>query len=73
MRSQPEPMVVLPERAIELNTTGQELLGLCDGVRTTGGVAAALRASHREPESVERDAYAFLEEMERIGVLELAA
>lgn len=66
------PLVVLPERAVQLNETGCEILGLADGSRTMCDVAAALRARHREPPEVEREAYAFLEEMEKLRVLEPA-
>ena len=66
------PLVVLAERAVQLNGTGREILGLADGTRSVCGVAAALRARHREPPEIEREAYAFLEEMEKLGVLEAA-
>ncbi|HEX2486706.1 MAG TPA: pyrroloquinoline-quinone synthase PqqC [Myxococcota bacterium] len=74
LHEEPEgPVVVLAERAVRTNETGREILELCDGSRTAGEVAAAMRASHREPPEVEREAYAFLEEMEKLGVLESAA
>lgn len=66
------PLVVLSERAVQLNGTGREILGLADGVRTMCDIAAALRSRHSGPPEVEREAYAFLEEMEQLGVLEPA-
>jgi pyrroloquinoline-quinone synthase len=66
------PLVVLAERAVRLNGTGGEILELADGARTACEVAAALRARHPEPPEVERETYAFLEEMERLGVVEAA-
>ena len=68
-----EDLVVLPERAVRLAGSGREILALCDGAQSVEGVALEMRRRHPEPESVERDAYAFLEEMERLGVLEMQA
>jgi pyrroloquinoline-quinone synthase len=74
VHDEPEgPLVVLAERAVRVNETGREILGLCDGDRSAGQVAAAMRGRHREPPEVEREAYAFLEEMEKLGVLEASA
>jgi pyrroloquinoline-quinone synthase len=66
------PLVVLAERAVQLNETGRTILSLVDGARSPCAVAAALRARHPEPPEVERETYAFLEEMERLGVVEAA-
>ena len=67
------PVVVVAERAVRTNDTGRAILELCDGASTAGEIAAAMRASHPDPPEVEREAYAFLEEMEKLGVLESAA
>jgi pyrroloquinoline-quinone synthase len=64
------PVVVLAERAVKLNESGRAILELADGARSVCGVAAALRARHPEPPELERECYAFLEEMQRLGVLE---
>jgi pyrroloquinoline-quinone synthase len=64
------PLVVLAERAVQVNGTGREILALADGTRSACGLASALRARHPQPPEVEREAYAFLEEMEKLGVLE---
>jgi len=66
------PLVVLAERAVQLNETGRTILALVDGAHSPCAVAAALRARHPEPPEVERETYAFLEEMERLGVVEAA-
>jgi pyrroloquinoline-quinone synthase len=66
------PLAVGPERAVQLNETGRTLLELCDGKRTVCGVAAELRARHPEGDGVERDAYDFLEQMEKLRVVECA-
>jgi pyrroloquinoline-quinone synthase len=74
VREEPEgPVVVLAERAVRVNETGRSILALCDGERTVCQTAAAQRARHPGPPEVEREAYAFLEEMEKLGVLEGAA
>ena len=64
--------VVLPERAVELNTTGAEILALCDGDRTALDVAEQLRRRHSDGEQAWNDTHAFLEEMGRLGVVEIA-
>jgi pyrroloquinoline-quinone synthase len=68
-----ERLVVLPERAVQLTGSGPEILSACDGARSVEGVAAWMRARHPQPDSVERDCYEFLEQMERLGVIEVAA
>lgn len=65
-------VAALPERAVRLDARARAILGLCDGTRDAEAVAAALRAEHPEAEGVERDVYAFLEDMQRAGVLEPA-
>jgi pyrroloquinoline-quinone synthase len=64
------PLLVMAERAIRLNQTGREILALVDGARSPCAVAAAMRERHPEPPEVERETYAFLEDMERLGALE---
>ncbi len=71
-REHPEPALVTSERAVTLNETGLAILDLCDGTRTPCKIAAALRARHPEPPDVERECYAFLEEMEKLRMLEPA-
>jgi pyrroloquinoline-quinone synthase len=65
-------LVVLPERAVRVSGSGDEILALCDGARTREAIAVELAARHPEPESVWNDVHHFLEEMERVGVLEAA-
>ncbi len=66
-------LVVLSERAVRLNPSGREILGLCDGSRSCEAVAAALRARHPDVPELEADVHVFLGEMRRLGVLEPAA
>ena len=64
------PMVVLPERAVRLNPSGDEILTLCDGSRSALDVASELQNRHPEVARLEEDVHAFLSEMEGLGVLE---
>ncbi len=66
-------LVVLPERAVELNASGREILDLCDGARSCEAVASALRLRHPEVEGLEGDVHEFLGHMRRLGVLESTA
>ncbi len=68
-----ETLVVLPERAVRLNASGREILELCDGARSAVEIARALGARHPEIEQVESDVHHFLEQMERVGVLEVSS
>jgi coenzyme PQQ biosynthesis protein C len=67
----PEPMVVLPERAVKLSGSGREILALCDGKRSALEIVEALRARHAEvdPTGLADDVHGFLDEMVRFGVL----
>jgi pyrroloquinoline-quinone synthase len=66
----PEPLVVLPERAVKLAGSAREILALCDGKRTAIAIAAALCERHPEIAHVADDVHDFLDEMVRLGVLE---
>ncbi|UCE86079.1 MAG: pyrroloquinoline-quinone synthase PqqC [Deltaproteobacteria bacterium] len=65
-----ESLVVLSERAVRVNPSGREILELCDGGRTAFELAAELRRRHPDAADVETTAYAFLDAMERLGVVE---
>jgi len=66
----PEPLVVLPERAVKLGGSGREILALCDGKRSAIAIAAALRERHPEVAQLADDVHDFLDEMVKLGVLE---
>lgn len=70
-RDAPGGLVVLPERAVRLDTAGGEILDACDGTRSAEAVARAVGSRHPEAPGLLRDVYEFLEAMERLGVLEL--
>jgi pyrroloquinoline-quinone synthase len=69
----PEPLVVLPERAVKLSGSAREILALVDGKRTAIEIAAAVRGRHPDVERVADDVHDFLDEMVRLGVLERGA
>ncbi len=64
-------LVVLPERAVRLGGSGRAILDACDGTRHVEAVAAELRRRHPEVDELESDVFDFIEEMEKLGVLEL--
>jgi pyrroloquinoline-quinone synthase len=68
-----DALVVLPERAVRVNESGREILELCRGEFTVGRLAAELRRRHPDVPDVETTTYAFLDEMERLGVVEAPA
>jgi pyrroloquinoline-quinone synthase len=67
----PEPMLVLPERAVKLGGSASEIVRLVDGTRTAAGIAAALAARHRDETGVEASVHDFIDELVGLGALEL--
>lgn len=65
-----ESMIVLPERAIELNTTGMEILRLCNGEATVSKIAEDIGSRHSTIKTAFTDTYDFLEKMKSAGALE---
>jgi hypothetical protein len=65
-------LVVLPERAVRTSGSADEILALCDGARSREAIASELAARHPERAGVWDDVHRFLEEMERLGVLQAA-
>ena len=64
-------VVVLPERAVKLGGSGPDVLARCDGTHTTREIASAVRALHPSEPAAGDDVHDFVEEMARLGVLEL--
>jgi pyrroloquinoline-quinone synthase len=62
-----EPGILLvPEKALQLNRTAYQLLERCDGRATLGGIVAELSREHGVPAAaVERDVATFMGELER--------
>jgi pyrroloquinoline-quinone synthase len=67
-----ENLIVLPERAVEINATGREVIDLCDGTRTVNRIAECCRELHPDAPQVEAEVYDFLEGAENAGALELS-
>ena len=67
----PEPMLVLPERALKLGGSGREIVDLIDGTRTAAGVAAILAERHRHQTGIAADVHEFIGELAKLGALEL--
>ena len=65
-----ESMIVLPERAIELNSTGMEILQLCDGDATVNKISEEMGNRHSTIKTAFTDTYDFLEKMKSAGALE---
>ena len=61
----------MPERAVELNATGCEILALCDGTRSVAELGAAVSARHAGDPQVVRDVHDFVDHLRDLGVLEL--
>ncbi len=64
-----KPLVLLPERAIELSSSGSEILSLCDGTRLPEVIVRVLRSRHPDADELEEEVCRFLEEMRDLGVL----
>jgi pyrroloquinoline-quinone synthase len=67
----PEPMLVLPERALKLGGSGREIVALLDGTRSTGCVAAILAERHGHQAGVAASVHDFIDELTELGALEL--
>jgi pyrroloquinoline-quinone synthase len=67
----PEPMLVLSERAVKLGGSAREILDLLDGTRSAAGVAAILAARHPDEERIAGHVHDFIRELAKLGALEL--
>jgi pyrroloquinoline-quinone synthase len=67
-----QTLIVLPERAVRLGGSGREILDLCDGERTAVDIARTLCGRHPDLEAIWDDVHHFIEQMDRLGVLERA-
>jgi pyrroloquinoline-quinone synthase len=66
-----QQIAVLPERGVRVNESGQEILALCDGGRSSEAIARVLHDRHPEVPHLLIDVHEFLEQMTRLGVLVL--
>jgi pyrroloquinoline-quinone synthase len=65
-------LLVLPERAVQLDANACSILALCDGERSAEDIARELRARYPEAPAIEDDVHDFLDQMKRLGALEAA-
>jgi pyrroloquinoline quinone biosynthesis protein D len=67
-------MLLYPERGLALSDTASEILKLCDGSRTVEAIVGALAHKHptTERDTVRADVEAFLEQMQRRGLVQMA-
>ena len=61
-------VLLYPEGLVALNSTGAEILALCDGVRSVADVVAALEQRYGAA-AVERDITAFLDGLAAKGLV----
>ncbi|BCA55255.1 Coenzyme PQQ synthesis protein D [Nitrospira sp. KM1] len=63
--------LLYPERGLDLNRTGSEILRLCNGNRTVDDIVALLAHGHGDAlrETINRDVHAFLIGLTNRGLL----
>ena len=65
-------LLLYPERGMVLNGSATEILQRCDGERTVAAIAEELAAASDAPAGqIEREVVAFVEDMQKRGLLEL--
>ncbi len=67
----PEPMLVLAERAVKLGGSGLEIVRLCDGERSCLDIAEALAQAHPTEPHVRGDVHEFVETLVGLKALTL--
>ncbi len=65
--------LLYPERGLLLNATAVEIVQLCTGEHTVGGIVGQLAEKYpaHEREEIEREVIAFLAEIQSRGLLEI--
>ena len=58
-----ETLLLYPERGLEMNATGAEILGLCTGERSVGEIIEALAKRYGRNDSLADDVRAFLQRL----------
>ncbi len=61
-KSQPQRVLLMPERALRLNGPSLQIVERCDGNHTVGEIIAELQAAYSkaEPAKVEQDIFGYL-------------
>lgn len=65
-------MILYPEGAIKLQSTGREVLERCDGQRTFGEILAELQKefAKTDPEKIRADISMFLEQLQKKRIVD---
>ena len=65
-------VILFPEGAIKLQSTGRQVLERCDGVRTFGEIIAELQKefASADPEKIRSDISQFLEQLQRKRIVD---
>jgi coenzyme PQQ biosynthesis protein PqqD len=65
-------VILFPEGAIKLQSTGRQVLERCDGVRTFGEIIAELKNefTSADPEKIRSDISQFLEQLQRKRIVD---
>lgn len=65
-------MILYPEGAIKLQSTGRQVLERCDGQRTFGEILAELQKEFgkTDPEKIRTDICTFLEQLQRKRIVD---
>ena len=63
-------MLLYPERGLVLNATGADIVQLCTGEHTVGGIVTQLAGKYaREPEDVAQEVQTFLTRLAERGLI----
>ena len=65
-------MILFPEGAMKLMGTGRQVLELCDGQRTFGGIITELQKEFEktDPEKIRADISMFLEQLQKKRIVD---
>jgi coenzyme PQQ biosynthesis protein PqqD len=65
-------MILFPEGAIKLQSTGRQVLERCDGKRTFGEIIAEIQKEFgtTDPQKIRVDISAFLEQLQRRRIVD---
>jgi pyrroloquinoline quinone biosynthesis protein D len=73
-KSQPQRVLLMPERALRVSGPSLEIISRCDGEHTVQQIVAALQKlySKADPQKVEKDILEYLERLARENAIEIA-
>ena len=73
-KSQPQRVLLMPERALRVSGPSLEIISRCDGEHTVQQIVAALQKlySKADPQKVEQDILEYLERLAHENAIEMA-